>query len=239
MESFSRMDSENIYKLVENSQDSWIIDAYDLITPDNAKNFIKINKNSAGEISFNLEWPKYGGYEPSTISSIEDLSGKVPVSRDGGDGGYTMGIGRNQDVTYPNNSQRSIPKTSAEVNTGTFDVDLYKSTVDIVSRDGSDLSKIDELIDMGIDEDIAEDLLKDYKNWLTRPEIVGENNISDGLASVGKNVNPQYGYYGNAAEWNSGDIEMCGGAGQMNTVYSWGILKEAGIITDIGKATIN
>jgi hypothetical protein len=45
--------------------------------------------------------------------------------------------------------------------------------------------------------------------------------------------------YGNAAEWNVANIEMSGRAGQMNTVYSWGTLKQAGIITDIVTAVIN
>ncbi|MBQ3545171.1 MAG: hypothetical protein IJA34_09320 [Lachnospiraceae bacterium] len=236
---FLNMNSEEIYKLVKNSSDSWITSSYDLITPSNAKDFVKIIKNTSGKSSFNLEWPPYGGYEPSTISSIEELSGKVPVSRDGGDGGYTMGIGKNQDGTYDNNSKRAIPKSSAEVNTGIMDMDLYKSTVDIVTGEGNSVSKIQKLVDIGIGEDIAEDLLKDYKSWLKRPEIVGENNISDGIALSGKNVNSKYGYYGKAAEWKVGDVKMAGGAGQMNTVYSWGTLRESRIITDIGKATIN
>lgn len=238
MELFSWMNSEDIYNIVKNSNDSWVVNGYDLITPDNAKDFVKMYTNAAGETAFNLEWPKYGGYEPKTISSIDDLSGKIHVSRDGGDGGYTMGIGKNADGTYANNSQRAIPKSSAEVNTGVFDADLYKSTVDIVTGEGSDISKIGQLVDLGIDDDIAEDLLKDYKNWLTRPEIVGENNISDGIALTGHSIESKYGYYGEAAEWIVGDVKMIGGAGQMNTVYSWGTLKESGIISDIGKAKI-
>lgn len=190
-------------------------------------------------MSFNLDWPKYGGYAPESISSIKNLNGKVPVSRDGGDGGYTMGIGRNPNGTYSNNSERAIPKSSAEVNTGTFNVDLYKKTVDIVAGEGSDLSKIKELVDIGVDDDVAEDLLKDYKNWLTRPEILGKDNISDGVVLAGKDIESKYGYYGNAAEWKVGDLKMSGGAGQMNTVYSWGTLKEAGIIFDLGKVKIN
>ena len=239
LEVFSKLSSEEVYEIVKNSNDSWVVQNYDLITPDNAKDFIIISKNSSGDVTFNLDWPKYGGYNPETISSIDDLSGKVFVSRDGGDGGYTMGLGKNIDGTYPNNSQRAIPKTSAEVTTGTFDVDLYKASVDIVVGEGNDLGKIDKLVELGIDEITAEDLIRDYRNWLTRTEIVGENSISDGLKLVGKDVVAKYGYYGKAATWEVANVKMVGGAGQMNTVYTWGTLKRSGIITNVGNAIIN
>ena len=92
---------------------------------------------------------------------------------------------------------------------------------------------------VGIDEDVAEDLLKDYLNWKERPEIIGENNISDGVEIAGNNVTSKYGYYGKAAAWDVGDVHMKGGAGQMNTIYSWGTLKDTGIISDLGTAVIN
>ena len=131
---FNSLNSEEIYNIVKNSPESWAVEGYDLITSHNAKYFIKLTTNSIGEKTFNLDWPYYGGYEPDTIASIGELSGKIPVSRDGGDGGFTMGYGKNADGTYANNSERSIPKSSAKVNTGTFDVDVYKDTVDIVIR---------------------------------------------------------------------------------------------------------
>ena len=65
-------------------------------------------------------------------------------------------------------------------------------------------------------------------NWKERPEIIGENNISDGVEIAGK-----------AAAWDVGDVHMKGGAGQMNTIYSWGTLKDTGIISDLGTAVIN
>lgn len=239
IETFNGLNSEEIYNLVKNSPEAWAVEGYDLITPDNAKDFIKLTTNSAGEVSFNLDWPKYGGYNPSTISSIGNLEGKIPVSRDGGDGGYTMGFGKNADGTYADNSQRAIPKSSAEVSTGTFDVDLYKKTVDIVTSEENMSNKIQKLMELGIEDDVAEDMLKDYNNWKTKPEIVGENNIADGASIAGNSVEAKYGYYGNAAAWDVGDIHMNGGAGQMNTIYSWGTLKEAGIISDVGIAVIN
>ncbi len=41
------------------------------------------------------------------------------------------------------------------------------------------------------------------------------------------------------SEWDVGGIHMEGGAGQMNTVFSWGTCRESGIITNCGKAKIN
>ena len=66
-----------------------------------------------------------------TIASIKDLCGTVDVSRDGGDGGYTMCFGRNEDGTLANNSQRSIPKSTATVRTGLLDIDRYKQAVEL------------------------------------------------------------------------------------------------------------
>ncbi len=241
IETFSDMSSEKIYDMVKNSSESWPVDGYDRITPKNAKDFIVLNVNDRGETSFNLDWPKYGGYNPETISSISDLSGKVEVSRDGGDGGYTMGIGRNEDGTYDNNSMRSIPKFSAEVNTGTFDIDKYKEAVDIVSGSASDDEKTSLLMDMGFDEDSADNMLRDYENWKSRPEIIGDGNIGQGakMANPDRQIDMKYGVHGRAAEWDIGGVHMEGGAGQMNTVFSWGTCREAGIITNCSKAKIN
>ena len=83
---FNSLNSEEIYNIVKNSPESWAVEGYDLITSHNAKYFIKLTTNSIGEKTFNLDWPYYGGYEPDTIASIGELSCKIPVSRDGGDG---------------------------------------------------------------------------------------------------------------------------------------------------------
>lgn len=235
------MSSEEIYDMVKNSSESWPVDGYDKVTPENAKDFIVLNVNDNGETSFNLDWPKYGGYDPETISSISDLSGKVEVSRDGGDGGFTMGIGRNEDGSYDNNSMRSIPKSSAEVNTGTFDIDKYKDAVDIVSSDATDDEKTAQLMDMGFDEDSADNMLRDYENWKSRPEIIGDGNIEQGakMANPDGTINMKYGVHGQAASWDIGGVHMEGGAGQMNTVFSWGTCRDSGIITNCGRAKID
>ena len=236
---FNSLNSEEIYNIVKNSPESWAVEGYDLITSHNAKYFIKLTTNSIGEKTFNLDWPYYGGYEPDTIASIGELSGKIPVSRDGGDGGFTMGYGKNADGTYANNSERSIPKSSAKVNTGTFDVDVYKDTVDIVISGKSDFCKLQKLVKMGFSNKNAAKMISDYESWRTRIEIIGENNISDGVEIAGNNVTSKYGYYGKAVAWDVGDVHMKGGAGQMNTIYSWGTLKDTGIISDLGTAVIN
>ena len=236
---FNSLNSEEIYNIVKNSPESWAVEGYDLITSHNAKYFIKLTTNSIGEKTFNLDWPYYGGYEPDTIASIGELSCKIPVSRDGGDGGFTMGYGKNADGTYANNSERSIPKSSAKVNTGTFDVDVYKDAVDIVISGKSDFCKLQKLVKMGFSNKNAAKMISDYESWRTRIEIIGENNISDGVEIAGNNVTSKYGYYGKAAAWDVGDVHMKGGAGQMNTIYSWGTLKDTGIISDLGTAVIN
>ena len=235
---FNSLNSEEIYNIVKNSPESWAVEGYDLITSHNAKYFIKLTTNSIGEKTFNLDWPYYGGYEPDTIASIGELSCKIPVSRDGGDGGFTMGYGKNADGTYANNSERSIPKSSAKVNTGTFDVDVCKDTVDIVISGKSDFCKLQKLVKMGFSNKNAAKMISDYESWRTRIEIIGENNISDGVEIAGNNVISKYGYYGKAAAWDVGDVHMKGGAGQMNTIYSWGTLKEAGIIFDMDTVVV-
>ena len=53
-------------------------------------------------------------------------------------------------------------------------------------------------------------------NWKERPEIIGENNISDGVEIAGNNVISKYGYYGKAAAWDVGDVHMKGGADEYN-----------------------
>lgn len=243
---FEKLSSKEIYDLVKSSDsENWPVTAYDLVTEENAKDFIILNEYN-GSLSFNLDWPIYGGYLAETIASVGDLSGTVEVSRDGGDGGYTMCFGRNEDGTLANNSQRSIPKTTATVRTGLLDIDRYKEAVDIITgeeyeketEEETDSARIAALQEMGFDEENAINLLSDYNAWLTRSEIVGENNIAEGAKSVGHQVEARYGYYGKTAPWKAGDLELSGGSDQMNTVFSWGTLNSSGLITEAGTETI-
>ena len=244
---FSELSSPEIYYLVKSSDtENWPVTSYDLVTEENAKDFIVLEENN-GSLSFNLSWPKYGGYVPETIASIGDLSGKETVSRDGGDGGYCMCFGRNSDGTLPNNSQRSVPKSSAEVRVGILNIDKYKKAVDVVTgeefkkntTEETDRMRIDALKNLGFTEENALSLMSDYNAWLTRSEVVGKDNISEGAKSVGHQVEQRYGYYGKTAPWKVSGLEMVGGSDQMNTVFSWGTLNSSGLVSEAGTETIN
>ena len=216
------------------------------MTEKNAKDFIVLNEYN-GSLSFNLNWPPYGGYVVDTIASIGDLGGTVPVNRDGGDGGYTMCYGRNADGTLANNSQRSIPKTTAMVRTGLLDIDRYKQAVDVITgeeferetTEETDSIRIAALQELGFAEEDAISLMSDYNAWLIRPEIMGENSIAEGAESVGHQIEKRYGYYGKTAPWKVSDLELVGGSDQMNTVFSWGTLNSSGLITEAGTETIH
>lgn len=66
----------------------------------------------------------------------------------------------------------------------------------------------------------------------------GENSIPEGVKLSGNDISDKYGYFGKAAPWNVDGVNMKGGAGQMNTVFSWGTLKEFGIISNLGRVKI-
>ena len=244
---FMSLSSPEIYYLVKSSEsENWPVTAYDLVAEENAKDFIILNEYN-GSLSFNLNWPIYGGYDVETIASIGDLSGTVEVSRDGGDGGYAMCFGRNEDGTLASDSQRSVPKSSATVRTGLLDIDRYKLAVDVITgeeykRDTvekTDSARIAALQELGFTEEAAINLMSDYTAWLTRPEIAGENNIAQGTDSVGHKIEARYGYYGKAAPWKVSGLELVGGCDQMNTVFSWGTLNSSGLISQAGTEEIN
>ena len=241
---FSSLTGPEIYFLVASSEtENWPVTAYDLVTEENAGDFIILNE-SYGSLSFNLDWPVYGGYDAEPIASIGDLSGTVEVSRDGG---YTMCFGRNEDGTLANNSQRAIPKSSATVCTGFLDIDRYKQAVDVITGEEYSMDTVEEtdsariaaLTELGFTEEDAVNLMSDYAAWLTRPEIAGENSIAEGVSSVGHRVEARYGYYGKAASWTVSGLELVGGCGQMNTVFSWGTLNGSGLISQAGTEEIN
>ena len=237
-QAFSAMSGSEIYELVKNSDENWPVTAYDLISPENAKETIVLYDNN-GNLHFNLAWPVYGGFLAESIDSIEKLSGKLDVSRDGGDGGYSLSYGKNEDGSYPNDSQRSVPKTSAKVRTGVLDVDQYKKVVEIVVNGKSDEDRIKELIALGYTEEIAARFLSDQAAWLLRDEVSGPDNIADGAKMAGHEVKSDYGYCGITAPWVVADLNLAGGGGQLATVFSWGTLCASELITDIGTAEIN
>ncbi len=234
---FAEMSGEEIYDLVKNSEENWPVTSYDLISPENAKETVVLFENN-GDLHFNLAWPCYGGFLPESIASIGDLSGTLTVSRDGGDGGCSMSTGKNEDGSYPNDSQRSVPKSSATVRTGVLDVDRYKQVIDVLTGGGSEAERLTALEGLGYARETGERFLKDLASWAARDEVSGPNNISDGAKAAGHEVDGRYGYYGVTAPWKAGDLDLSGGAGQVNTILSWGALCDSGLIYDTGIAEI-
>ena len=235
---FSEMTGPEIYSLVESSDESWPVTDYDLISPNNAKETIILVSKDA-ENHFNLAWPHYGGFQAETIASMGEMTGKVDVSRDGGDGGHSSSYGKNPDGSYPNDSQRSVPKSSATVRTGILDVDQYKKVVEVVTNGESEDARTSALVDMGYSSDIAERFISDQVAWLDRDEVSGPDNIDDGAKAAGHIVESRYGYYGATAPWIVDDLNLVGGGGQLETVFTWGTLCDSGLITNTGTAEIH
>lgn len=110
--------------------------------------------------------------------------------------------------------------------------------MDIVTDGSDEESRVAALAKLGYDRKTAERFLADQAAWLTRDEVSGPNNIDDGAKSVGHTVDDRYGYAGVTAPWRAGDLDLAGGGGQMNTVFSWGTLCDSGLVTDLGTAEI-
>ena len=239
IEVFSGMTGPEIYDLVAGSDESWPVTNYDLITPNNAKETIVLVANKDGDLHFNLAWPCYGGFVPASIASIGELTGKLDVSRDGGDGGHSMSYGRNEDGSYPNDSQRSVPKTSATVRTGILDADQYNKVAGIVANGESEEDRLSALTGLGYDSETAKRFISDQAAWLNRDEVSGPNNIDDGAKAAGHTVDSRYGYFGITAPWIVDDLNLVGGGGQLETIFSWGTLCDSGLISDTGTAEIH
>lgn len=237
-QTFAEMTGPEIYSLVESSDENWPVTSYDLITPENVKETIVLFENE-GDLHFNLAWPCYGGFLPESIASIGELSGTLEVSRDGGDSGHSMSYGRNADGSYPNDSQRSVPKSSASVRTGVLDVDRYLQVLDIVTNGESEESRLSDLREMGYDSEVSTSFLADNADFASRDEVSGPNNINDGAVLAGHTVEGKYGFYGTTAPWDIGKIKLEGGAGQLCTIFSWGTLCASGLVSDTGTAEIN
>lgn len=238
IETFQAMSGSEIYALVESSDDNWPVTSYDLISPENAKETIVLFHNN-GDLHFNLAWPQYGGFLPESIASIGELSGNLEVSRDGGDGGHSMSYGKNEDGSYPNDSQRSVPKTSAQVWTGILNVDRYNQVALIVTNGDSEDARLAALKDLGFNDELAKRFISDQAAWLGRDEVSGPNNIDDGAKAAGRTVDSRFGYYGTTAPWIAGNLHLEGGSRQLETIFSWGTLRDSGLIYDVGTAEIH
>lgn len=235
-ELLSSMTDKELYEVVgKNSSYCWIIDDYNLITDKNIKSIVILRKDG----SLNLDWPKYAGLQLETIESIGNMKGKVYVSRSGSENGKTLGYGETIDSWYVSNSKRSIPSSGSEIQVGVMDVDKYKKVIEIINTNKNDYAKINDLAKLGFSDDQASLLIQDYYSWSgERFEIFGKDGVIDGLKSINKSIDSTYGYAGNIAPWNIGDIQMEGGSGQLNTVFSWKLLKDTGIINNGGTVKI-
>lgn len=65
----------------------------------------------------------------------------------------------------------------------------------------SDEEKTAQLMDMGFNEDSADNMLRDHENWKSRPEIIGDGNIEQGakMAKPDDQIDMKYGVHGKAA----------------------------------------
>ena len=219
----------------KNPRYEWITKNYDLITKDNIKDIVILRKDG----SLNLDWPKYAGLQLETVKSIGNMKVKIYVSRSGSPEGNTIGYGDTVESWYASNSQRAIPSSTSEIQVGVMDVDKYKAVVEIINSDIDDVAKISLLKNENISGRNVIELISDYDAWTgKRFEIFGPNGVIEGLNGMQKVVDSTYGFSGKIATWNIGDLNMEGGAGQLNTVFSWQLLLDTGIITNNSKIII-
>ena len=226
----SSMSNNELYEMIQNNpQSNWIIKDYDLITQENIKEIVILRKDG----NLNLDWPKYAGLKLETVESIGSMKGKIYVSRSGSPEGKTIGYGNTVDSWYASNSKRAIPSSTSEVQVGVMDVGKYKKIINIINSNIDETSKINLLKKEHISERTAIELIADYEAWNgKRFEVFKENGILEGLKVINRTVDSTYGFSGKIASWSVGNLNMEGGAGQLNTVFTWQLLRDSGIVTN-------
>lgn len=118
-----------------------------------------------------------------------------------------------------------------------MDVDKYKKVIEIISSNVKNSIIKEALLKEGFSAEQSLNLINEYKSWnKNRFEVFGKDGIVDGLNSINKSIEPTYGYSGKIASWSIGNLKMEGGAGQLNTVFSWKTLINTQIIT--GESTV-
>ena len=86
---------------------------------------------------------------------------------------------------------------------------------------------------------ISDLFIRSYYEWNgKRYEVFGTNGIVDGRQSINNPIDPLYGFSGKIAPWSVGNINMEGGAGQLNTGFSRELLEKSCIINDVGDIII-
>ena len=233
---FESLSNKELYEMVQNNpRYDWITKDYDLIARENIKDIVILRKDG----SLNLDWPKYAGLKLESVESIGSMKGKVYVSRSSSLTGNTLGYGDTIESWYASNSKRSIPSSSSEIQVGVMDVEKYKKIINIINSNIDDTTKINLLQNENISRRYAIDLFSDYGDWNEkRFEVFKENGIVDGLKSINKSIDSTYGFSGKIAPWSVGNINMEGGAGQLNTAFSWQLMLDSGIVTNNHTITI-
>lgn len=233
---FESLSNKELYEMVQNNpRYNWITKNYDLMTKEKIKDIVILRKDG----SLNLDWPKYAGLQLETVKSIGNMKGKVYVSRSGSGSGNTLGYGDTIESWYASNSKRSIPSSFSEIQVGVMDVDRYKKVISIINLNIDDATKINLLKNEKISRRNAIDLISDYEAWNgKRFEVFKENGIVDGLKSINKSIDSIYGFSGKVAPWLVGNINMEGGAGQLNTAFTWQLMLDSGIVTNNRTITI-
>ena len=85
---------------------------------------------------------------------------------------------------------------------------------------------------------ISDLFIRSYYEWNgKRYEVFGTNGIVD-RQSINNSIDPLYGYSGKISPWKIGDLNMEGGAGQLNTAFSWQLMLDSGIVTNNHTITI-
>ena len=233
---FESLSNKELYEMVQNNpRYNWITKNYDLMTKEKIKDIVILRKDG----SLNLDWPKYAGLQLETVKSIGNMKGKVYVSRSGSGSGNTLGYGDTIESWYASNSKRSIPSSFSEIQVGVMDVDRYKKVISIINLNIDDATKINLLKNEKISRRNAIDLISDYEAWNgKRFEVFKENGIVDGLKNINKSIDSIYGFSGKVAPWVVGNINMEGGASQLNTAFTWQLMLDSGIVTNNRTITI-
>ena len=238
---WSSLSNEQVWGVVQSSGNSYFKDVdlkvYNLITPKNAGEFIKYSgyNDRFNTFGFALDWNDHGGYIPSTITSFKDViesspEGRIYASRVGNDGGHAWSS--DWDSTC---AERAIPIKSGEASAGIIDGRRYVEAIDICASSSDDLVVHQKLIDAGYDSAIAEQMIDDYRSWNSLPEVSGLGGLNEVVPEGKQSI---YGYAGKAAPWNTKSVKMQGGGSQVISVFSWGTMRNSGIMTDSGTIKI-
>ena len=209
-----------------------------MINGSNVDDWIRFNEKGDDVC---VDFPSVGGYDPATVKSLKecdlaDENGNIRLSRSGS----LYGRASTSDLDSTG-AQRGIPNMDFD----TTDADLHYSTyidvVDILRNNFEDplddlslkvanyLKTTNVILPQDISySDAAEGLVTSFYgenySWILAPEHSGTDGV---LRSTG--VSGVYGYFGKVAPCK----DLPGGATQINTVFSWQSMINAGLLTNV------